>query len=275
MRKFLLATVLLPVMYQPAAAQLAVTDNASIALQAKNAAVEIAQLKESFQVATSTLRTLVRTMNPLNLARELVGQDSALGDLGSIAGDVMSMGRETMQVASMVQGLQHMTVNPMAMMGVFMTSGTRHAYQPRLGSGEDAPAVWMDQNTTALARSQTLLMQAMERTQKQAEGVNEIASALGGAENQADITAINARLVVAQAQLQATNNEVVTLTALMQAQARSFDLQNQQIARRSSDEFAASLNGTSSGGGDSSPQHQNVRQVAAMMPTDFSSNGGN
>lgn len=273
MRKLLLASVLLPVLAQPSAAQVITSDPIQHALDAKNFAVEIAQLKEQFDVATGTLRTLIRTLNPLSLAKELLGTDSSFGDIGSIASDVVGMGRDTMQIAGMIQGLQYTSLNPMALMGVFMSNSNRYAYQPRLGSGEDTPALWMEQNTKSLAESQTLLMQAMERTQQQARGVNEIAMALEHAENQADISAVGARLQIAQAQLQATNNEVVTLTALMSAQQRVFELHNQQLARRSADEFAAELNG--GGGGGESPTQPTASQVAVMMPTDFNSNGGN
>lgn len=263
MKKWLLASVCLLALMGAPRADVPVIDAGHIALDVKNAAIQLAQMKKDYEVAIGTFSQLVRGVNPMALAGKLLGGESTLGSVGSMAGSVMGIGRDTMGVVNMVRGIGMTGFNMNAMMGSILNQNTY--YSP---PGNDFQANWIRQQGTTLASYQTLALRSLQDAQDRLTGIDEIQAELGNVSSQADLVAIQGRIQGEAGKVQAMQLQMASLSAVMTAQQQSYDLQQMQANRKSADEFGTKAGTTVIDNGV-------APATANAMPTTFSAlNGG-
>ena len=105
--------------------------------------------------------------------------------------------------------------------------------------GADQVAQLLNQRAQSQADVQAIALQSVQVSQDRIAGLDEIAAQLTTANNIEDITAIQARLNAELAIGQAQQGQLQQVATLQQSMQNQADLQDQQLQRKSADEWAA------------------------------------
>lgn len=242
----LMAGVAMVALPHPSREQIPVTDGGLIGLetsswfrQAADMAHQLDQMKQSFRVATGTLGSLLRTIDPNNIARE-VGSLNPLGDVGQITGSITGL-----QGMVSVRGINMQSLTSALM------RGNNYYTSPYENAGTFNTNLW-DRGGASLASLQAMATQNLSSAQNHISAIDEIQAQLSAVTSEADLSAVRGRLDAETAALTANNLQVQSLTTMWQAQREALEFQKLQRQRENSDklfESAGGGNGPSPGTG--------------------------
>ncbi len=223
----------------PARAQLPVTDAASIAARAVQAAQNLAQLVQQYEQLKATYETLARRIETGDMAGILNSPllRNSMPDYGQTGGYVNGTGLAPGSEQYMQQNLY---------------------YRPE---GDDFTATEMTRSAQGVANAQAMSQRNLQSLQERIEGLGELKDQIDGAQSTGDILAVQARIQSEQTFISAQSTQAAQLQVMLAAQDRVNQQRIDQKIRQDAEQQARDFGG---GGG----------QVAPMTVPAFALNGG-
>jgi hypothetical protein len=227
MRRFLLATAaaaaLLAVCADASHAQIVTIDPAEIT-QTINT---LHQLQQEYQVVMGVFGSLLRAVDPNSMATALIGSQPLPG---------------ASQISGMLSGSGNFG-NLSGVANQFLSANT--VYTPQSTGAGDFNATYLQRNGNTLAGVQAMIQQSIQSIQTHITGLTDIQGQLSTVKTEADVSAINGRLMAEQANLSAQGVQAQSLQTMLQAQQQAYQLQELQVQRQSADALLQSVtNGT-------------------------------
>jgi len=229
MRRFLLATaaavVLLGTYTGTSNAQIATIDTAEIT-QTINT---LHQLQQEYQAVMGVFGSLLRAVDPNSMATGLIGS-------------------QPLPRAPQISGMLSGSGNFGSLSGVanqFLSANT--VYTPQSTGADDFNATFIQRTGNTLAGVQAMIQQSIQSIQTHITGLTDIQGQLSTVKTEADVSAINGRLMAEQANLSAQGVQAQSLQTMLQAQQAQYQLQEVQKERQSADALLQSVTGGASG----------------------------
>lgn len=245
MRRFLLATgaaaALLGVCTDASRAQIVTIDPTEIT-QTINT---LHQLQQEYQVVMGVFGSLLRAVDPNSMATGLIGSQPLPG---------------ASQISGMVSGSGNFG-NLSGVANQFLSANT--VYTPQSTGAGDFNATYLQRNGNTLAGVQAMIQQSIQSIQTHITGLTDIQGQLSTVKTEADVSAINGRLMAEQANLSAQGVQAQSLQTMLQAQQQAYQLQELQKQRQSADALLQSVTGGGSGGGASAQTTTNIPTFTA------------
>jgi type IV secretion system protein VirB5 len=242
MRRFLLAAtvgICLLGLEAPARAQIAVIDGASIT-QLLN---QLQQLKQEYQATMGIFGSLLRAVDPNQVATNLIGSQPLPGG---------------QQISQLLIGEGNFgSLSGLA--NQFLTANT--VYTPLSTGSGDVNATLLQRSGNSLAGVQAMVQQSIQSIQQHILGLTQIQAQLSTVTTEADVSAVQGRLQAEQANLAAQGVQAQSLQTMLQAQQLQYQLQQQQMVRQAADSTVAYY-----GGAPQAPAAQ-PQVTAATIPT--------
>lgn len=188
-------------------------------------ASQLRQMQQDYEVYKGIFGTLLREVDPNNIASGLIGSQPLPG-VGQI-GQVMTGGGNFGSLSGLA--------------GQYMQANT--VYTPQSTGPDDFNAGYMQRTGNTLSGVQAMLQQSIGSIQQHITGITEIQGQLSTVTTQADVAAINGRLQAEQANLAAQGTQAQSLQTMMMAQQQQYELQQMQNQRRSADALLESVTG--------------------------------
>jgi hypothetical protein len=225
MRRLLLATVaaasVLGGYARSSTAQIVTIDPAEIT-QTINT---LHQLQQEYQAVMGVFGSLLRAVDPNSMATGLIGSQPLPG-ASQISGMLSGNGS-----FGGLSGLANQ----------FLSANT--VYTPQSTGAGDFNATYLQRNGNTLAGVQAMLQQSIQSIQTHIAGLTDIQGQLSTVKTEADVSAINGRLMAEQANLSAQGVQAQSLQTMLMAQQQAYQLQEMQVQRQSADALLQSVTG--------------------------------
>jgi hypothetical protein len=227
MRRLLSATaaavVLLGAYAGPSSAQIATVDVAEIT-QTINT---LRQLQQEYQAVMGVFGSLLRVVDPNSMAIGLIGSQPLPG---------------ASQISGLLTGSGDFG-NLSGLASQFQQVNT--VYTPTSTGSDDFNATFLQRNGNTLAGVQAMIQQSIQSIQTHIAGLTTIQGELSTVKTEADVSAINGRLMAEQANLSAQGVQAQSLQTMLMAQQQQYQLQQQQMVRQAADSTVAYYGGDS------------------------------
>jgi hypothetical protein len=250
MRRLLSATaaavVLLGAYAGPSSAQIATVDVAEIT-QTINT---LRQLQQEYQAVMGVFGSLLRVVDPNSMAIGLIGSQPLPG---------------ASQISGLLTGSGDFG-NLSGLASQFQQANT--VYTPQSTGAGDFNASFLQRNGNTLAGVQAMIQQSIQSIQTHIAGLTTIQGDLSTVKTEADVSAINGRLMAEQANISAQGVQAQSLQTMLMAQQQQYQLQTQQMDRQAADSVVQYY------GGSASAQPAAMTTTTTTVPTFNVAGGG-
>lgn len=233
MKRVLFATIALAALAHPAAAQIPVTDGASITARALEAARSLRQGLQQLQQMQMQYQQAVSTYNAIAHATDLGGIASALG---GVSRSYLPPGSTITEGLSAVQGGIYGGV-PGALSGAERFLGSNQVY-----ATPGTPDAWqIEQNRRAMvtANAQALAAESMAEADQRLANLAILRARLEAAKDGTEVAAVNGLIAIEQQNLAVHQARFQNIQAMVVADNRVMEQRLEQRQRQSADELRA------------------------------------